>query len=249
MNLVKKLAVVVVILIAINILLIAAGTVGAVAWGYSKGLLTKDKLAEYKKIAFPEPPAPATQPSNDPTTQPLMKFDEILSMTAGKTAAEQLEFMRQSFDQQQALLSRQRQELLDLRRQVELARAQVIKDRADLEAKAKAVAAREKALVDQATDKGFADSLKMYNALPTKQVKDLFAKLDDATVVRYLQAMDARRASRILGEFKSPEELTRAQALLERMRKNDASPEANGASPTPNSPAAKSAQANSNAGG
>ena len=59
---------------------------------------------------------------------------------------------------------------------------------------------------------------------------DLFMKLDEETVVRYLQAMEPRRVSRIVKEFTSPEELSKAQSLLEKMRKNDASPEANSAS-------------------
>jgi hypothetical protein len=42
--------------------------------------------------------------------------------------------------------------------------------------------------------------------------------------------MEPRKASRILKEFKTAEELARAQTLLERMRKNDLGQEATASS-------------------
>jgi hypothetical protein len=42
--------------------------------------------------------------------------------------------------------------------------------------------------------------------------------LDDDVVVRYLQAMEPRIAGGILKEFKTPDETSRAQSLLEKMR-------------------------------
>jgi flagellar motility protein MotE (MotC chaperone) len=232
MKLLKKLGLALMIVLAINFLAVLA----AAGYLFSSGALSKDKLGEIGKVMYPAPTSqPATQPAAvaDATTQPIMRIDEFLGATAGKTAAEQLAFMQQAFDRQMALLDRQRQELLDLRRQVELARSQFLKDKGALEDREKKVAAREQAMDAKVVDKGFTETLKLYNAMTTKQVKDIFAQLDDDTVVRYLQAMDARRASRVLGEFKTPEELKRAQALLELMRKKDAPPAAstaNGAS-------------------
>jgi hypothetical protein len=42
--------------------------------------------------------------------------------------------------------------------------------------------------------------------------------LDEKTAVSFLQAMEPSRAAKILKEFKSPEEVDRAQKFLERMR-------------------------------
>lgn len=221
MKLLKKLALALMIVLAINFVAV----VGTGAYLFGTGVLSKEKLGEITKVMYPEPTSqPATQPatSGDATTQPIMRIDEFLGATAGKTAAEQLAFMQSAFDRQMALLDRQRQELFDLRRQVELARSQFLKEKAALDDREKRVAARETTMNSQVVDKGFTETLKLYNAMPTKQVKDIFAQLEDETVVRYLQAMDARRASRVLGEFKTPEELKRAQALLEMMRKKDA---------------------------
>ena len=71
-----------------------------------------------------------------------------------------------------------------------------------------------------ATDKGFQDSLSLYQTLPGKQVKTIFMGLDDETVVRYLQAMPPRTSAKIVKEFKSPDETDRIQRVLERMRQS-----------------------------
>jgi hypothetical protein len=228
-KLVRNLVLTLVVVAALNFIAVT----GAVGWLFSSGKLDKDKLAEIGKIVFPEPASqPAKQDDSvDPaTTQPMMRFDELLSATQGRSTTQQLEFMRDAFDKQMALLSRQRTELIDLKRQIEMGRSEVSKQIAAVEAREKAVEAREKAITTQAQDKGFADALKLYKNMPSKQVKDLFIAMDDKTVVRFLQAMDARQASRVLKEFKTPVELSRAQTLLEMMRKSDATAES-GTSP------------------
>ena len=71
----------------------------------------------------------------------------------------------------------------------------------------------------QVEDKGFEETLDLYNSMPTKQVKDVFVTLDDATVTKYLQAMDAARAAKVLKEFKTPPETERVQKWLEIIRR------------------------------
>ena len=67
-----------------------------------------------------------------------------------------------------------------------------------------------------------ADTLTLYNSMQAKQVKTIFATLDDDTVVRFLSAMQPRTAAKIVKEFKSPEETARIQRVMERMRQNPA---------------------------
>src|SRR5439155_15931204 len=69
-----------------------------------------------------------------------------------------------------------------------------------------------------ANDKGFQDSLARYQAMPGKQVKQIFMTLDDDTVMNYLQTMEPRAAARIIKEFKAPDEVQRIQKVLEKMR-------------------------------
>jgi hypothetical protein len=226
----KKIGLVALIVLALNFLAVAGG----VGWLVGAGKLDKDKARDIGKVLFPDPPAPATQPAKDArdpaTTQPMLRFDELLQRQTGKTAAEQVAFLRETFDTMSASLDRQRRELFDLKRQVDFAQAQVSKDRTAIEARAKSLDDREQRQRAQDADEGFQKTLDVYNTMDIGQVKDLFMKLDEQTVVRYLQAMEPRRASRIVKEFTTPEELSKAQSLLESMRKNDALPEAKNAS-------------------
>lgn len=226
----KKLGLVALIVLALNFLAVAGG----VGYLVGTGKLDKDKALAVGKLLFPPPPAPTSQPAADTrdpaTTQPLLRFDELLERQTGKTASEQVAFLRETFDSMSATLDRQRREVLDLKRQADYAQEQVARDRAAVTARAKTLDDREAKQRALETDVGFQKTLDVYNGMDTVQIKDLFMKIDEETVVRYLQAMEPRRVSRIVKEFTSPEELSKAQSLLEKMRRNDASPEANNAS-------------------
>lgn len=222
-----RLTTAVVILLALNFLLVAGG-VGYLA---GTGKLDRAKIDAIREIIFPTPVAAA--PVEEPKPQEsgaVVRLDELINRYAGRPVSEQVDAIRSAFDAQQARLDRQSRELIDLRRQVELAQAQLARDRTALEEREMALAKRDAELNQRAIDAGFDASLALYNGMQTRQVKEIFATLDDAVVVRYLQAMDPRRASRILKEFKTPEETRRAQALLERMRTHAAAPEATAAS-------------------
>jgi hypothetical protein len=222
---IKKLGLLVLLVLALNFLAVAGG----VGYLIGTGKLDKDKGKDIAKILFPEP-VPATQPSTQPSdtdpTDPLLSIDELLVKTTGMSAAEQNEFLRSTFESMSAQLDRQRREVIDLRRQVDFAQAQLAKDRVALEAREKTLVERDERQTAAATDKGFQESLAVYDAMKSKQVKDIFLSLEEDTVVRYLQAMDPRRVSSIIKEFKTPEELSKAQSLLEKMRKNDVSQDA-----------------------
>lgn len=219
---IKKLLTVAVLVAAINFLAIAGG----VAYLLVTGVVTREKVDAILATLYP----PAEEPRPvEPTAEselPMLKLDELLAEHAGKPVSEQLELMRNAFDAQAAQLERQGRELIDLRKQVLLAQEQVAKDRKKLDEREAAIASREKAQQMAANDAGFKASLEIYNALPAATVKQIFSRLDDATVVRFLQAMEPRRVSKILTEYTAPAEVERAQVWLERLRKNDLSPEA-----------------------
>ena len=129
-----------------------------------------------------------------------------------------MEFIQHSFDAQVAQLDRRQRELNDLQRQVDLAKAQLTKDRTTLDGDQKSLAAQQQQANRLAGDKGFQDSLLRYQAMPSKQVKQIFMTLDEETVTNYLQMMEPRNAARIIKEFKTAEEVARIQKVLERMR-------------------------------
>ena len=64
----------------------------------------------------------------------------------------------------------------------------------------------------------FTQSLTLYNELKTKQVKDIFLTMPLDVVADFLTAMEPERASKIIGEFKSPDEQKFITGVLERIR-------------------------------
>jgi flagellar motility protein MotE (MotC chaperone) len=148
-----------------------------------------------------------------------------------------VDFIRQTFDGEMAELDRRQRELLDLQHQIEIARDQTKQDRAKIEQAQKALADAQEQQNKLASDKGFQDSLELYNVMPAKQVKTIFMTLGDDTVMQYLQAMEPRTAAKIIKEFKLPEETARIQKVLEKIRLSQQTT-APGTGVAPGSPAA-----------
>jgi hypothetical protein len=215
----KKLFSVLTLLLAVNFLAVAGG----VGYLVQTQKLTKESIAKIKDILFApsETAGPTTQPTvakGDPTTQPALRLEELLARKSGQTATEQVQFIQQAFDSQMAVLDRRQREMADQKALIDKAKAQLAKDREDLERQRQELSDKQKEATRLADDKGFQDSLALYNTLPGKQVKTIFMSLDDATIQQYLQAMEPRSSARIVKEFKTPEELARIQKVLERIR-------------------------------
>jgi hypothetical protein len=203
--------------LALNFLALAGGIVIL----YRAGNLDREKVRQIKELVF----APATQPTEDnaaaprdPATQPTLKLEEMLSKVSGRSASEQVEFMQRTFDAQMAVLDRRFQELQSQRKTVEEARAQIDQERKVLGAGQQKLAAAQQAEKKLAEDKGFQDTLALYTTMPAKQVKSIFMGLTDDTMIQYLRAMEPRTATKITKEFKTPEEVTRIGAVMEKMR-------------------------------
>lgn len=217
----KKLWNVLVLTLAINFLALAGGA----GWLYRAGHLDRQKIHAIKEMLFP-PPLPSDvklETASQPATQPSARLEELLARHTGRTASEQVEFIRHTFDAQMVQLDRRQRELDDLQNQVDLAREQMARDRAQLEQERQKLQNREQEATRLQTDQGFQDSLLLYQSMPPRQVKTIFMTLGDDVVIAYLQAMPPRLASRILKEFKSPEEIGRIQSVLEKMRQAQAS--------------------------
>jgi hypothetical protein len=212
----KKLFSVLMLTLALNFLAVAGG----VGWLYKQGRIDKEKIAAIKEILFPKPAVDlaTTQPSEDPTTQPIMRLEELLAKAAGRSASEQVEFIQHAFDAQMAILDRRQRELIDLQRQVDLSKQQMTKDLAALQQQKQALDAREQEATRLASDTGFQDSLTLYTTMAPKQVKTIFMGLDDQTIKNYLEAMQPRTAAKIVKEFKSPDETKRIEKIMEQMR-------------------------------
>ena len=229
---IRKLVVAIVLLLAINFLAV----VGGAGYLISTGAVDGAKATQIAEILFPAPTpttAPATRPAAEAATPPLLKFDELLAQQTGKSTSEQVQFLRDTFDGRSAQLDRQHRELLDLKHQIDLAQSSLSTDRTAVAARDQAIADREQQAAKQAADAGFQRTLEVYESMSPKQLKELFMKADEALVARYLQSMEPRRVANIAKEFKTPEEASRVNALLERLRTADAPPAAAAADTTP----------------
>jgi flagellar motility protein MotE (MotC chaperone) len=194
--------------------------VGGAGYLWRTGHLDRGRALAIKALIFPttQPVTVATAAGASATTQPTFQLDELLKKAAGLSAEEQVDFLQRSFDSRMAQLDLRQRELADQQRQIDFGRQRLADDRTALEAEKKKLAADQQQAAVQAADQGFQDSLQLYEVMPAKQVKAIFMSLPDDTVMRYLQAMDASKAGKILKEFKTPEETDRIQKVLERMR-------------------------------
>ena len=199
--------------------------IGGIAVLYRAGNLNREKVHQIKELVF----APATQPvdaasdARDPTTQPTLKLEEMLSKVSGRSASEQVEFMQRTFDAQMAVLDRRFAELQSQRKTVEDARSQIDKERQALVAGQQKLAAAQEQQKKLASDQGFQDTLSLYSTMPARQVKTIFMSLGDDTVIQYLRAMEPRTATKITKEFKMPDEVARIGIVMEKMRQTQAS--------------------------
>lgn len=221
----KKILSVLIWVLAVNFLAVAGG----VGYLFQSGSLDKEKAFQIKEIVFPPP---ATQPA---ASQPAEATDDqvsainrtgleqLLATKSGMNPAEQIAAIQGHFDTQMAELDRKHRELLYLQGQITAAREAAAKEREALVNEQKKLQQQQQQQVAEATDKGFQDSLQLYRTMPAKQAKEVFMMLDDATIIRYLQAMEPREAGKILKEFKTPDEVTRVQRIMEQMRQAEAS--------------------------
>jgi len=231
---VKKFLSVIILVLGMNFLALAGGA----GWLFKTGHLDRDRVMAMKKILFPPPEAPPADAAaaGDATTRPSARLDALLARASGRTGAEQVEFIQQTFDAQAAQLDRRERELNDLQRQVDLAKDQMSRDRAKVEQDRKELAARRQQDTKLASDKGFQDSLQLYASMPPKNVKTIFLSLSDEVVQQYLEAMAPRDAAKIIKEYKTPEELSRIQTVLERMRTASTPAAAQSTAQAPTSP-------------
>jgi flagellar motility protein MotE (MotC chaperone) len=211
----KKLFFVLILTLAMNFLAVG----GAVGYLFQSGKLDKAKMTKIREVVFPPPGSGATtQPTAAASAAPQpLNLANLLDKHSG-SVIEQVDFIRRTVDAQMLELDRRQREMADLKRQVDLANQKLATDRVALEKREKALADREQAAQKLQSDTGFQNSLSLYNAMPSKQVKAIFMSLNEETVQQYLTAMDTRTAGKIIKEFKSPDETIFIQRVLERIR-------------------------------
>ena len=212
----KRLFNTLVMLLAINFLVLG----GFVAWLYQSGHLDRARVTAIKETLFP-PPASDTKPPDAPSDAPppaSKRIADLLAKHTGHSAADQVEFTRQTLDTTVVQLDRREREVADRERQVSAAIAKLAEDRKVLESERQQLTDKEQQADRLAGDKGFQDTLQLYNTMPARQVKAVFMSMDETSAAQYLDAMQPRTAAKILKEFKLTEESDRMKRILEKMR-------------------------------
>lgn len=129
-------------------------------------------------------------------------------------------------------------DIKSLQAQIVMAKAQLTRQRDELEAEKKKLAESTIEKRDEAAEANFRQAVQMYEALKARQVKDMFLNIlaqgQSDQVVDYLAAMQTRKAAAVLKEFKTPEEVSQATQLVERLRARGIDPLTGTAAPVAN---------------
>lgn len=121
-----------------------------------------------------------------------------------------------------ALIERQKVEAEALQKQINLQRRLVESKIAELDEKQKAFDQAVASQLTEMEEEDFKEAVAMLEGITAKQAKAVFQELlrsgDDDQVVSYLSAMEERKAAGVLKEFKQPNEVAQAAALIEKLR-------------------------------
>jgi uncharacterized membrane protein YccC len=110
----------------------------------------------------------------------------------------------------------------DLSRQFKLVMDHLAQEREALDRDRKAFDDARQAEAKRRDEPDFQKALELYEQLKPQQVKGSFQALiqqnQERQVVEYLTAMQPRKAAAVLSEFKTPEEIAEATALIQKIR-------------------------------
>ena len=230
MNFLKSIWLVVVILLLLNTLAIAAG----IGWLYSSHRLSSKRVHQLVDLFRPtlEQEEQSRKQAELAAADDSKQKEKLAWLQqASDGPATLAEKLRQ--DQQAREIAAQKSERLsrdvsDLRQRLESDTTLLAKQRAELEARKKEI--DEQAQHDEKlrNDADFQQTVTMYEKLPAKQAKQMLQAMLAANkkeqVVDYLASMQLRKATGVLKEFKTPQEITQASELLELLRRRGVDP-------------------------
>ena len=163
------------------------------------------------------PPPTATAPATQHDLKRFQTDDGTTSALA--SAADRIEYARQAMEQERLHLDREAQDLRHRQELLETQRRLIESRLTQIDSERKDFAQQVKATLSKSQDQNFTRTLQLYTELKPKQVKDLFVELrNEDTICDFIKAMDPERASRIIGEFKTPEERQMISRVLEKIR-------------------------------
>ena len=226
----KPLMTALILVLVLNVL----AAMGFVGWLTASGRLSRERVRQVVDIFEPTLMQAAQQEQQAAQlaqqTQELAQQAARLETVADgpMTLQERLAQERQSDEIALLRVRRVQRESQDLRQQIEAAKDLIAKQKAELEAQKKAFEDYLAQETQRIQDEDFQQTVRMYEQLKADQVKQMFKELlaagQQEQVVRYLAAMQLRKAANVLEEFEEPEELVQATQLMEMLRQQGVDP-------------------------
>jgi flagellar motility protein MotE (MotC chaperone) len=204
------------------------GALGVAGWLLGTDRVNRERLSKVKQVfAAPvaQEQAVRRQAADAASVAEAQEARQRALQGAGagpESATQKLAAERQKNEIALRQLERTKSDLEALRLQITQLQAKVDQDRKQLAEDTSAFDRRVADAQRQADDKGFKKAVSLYESLPPRQTKDMFAqlmsqdKLDQ--VIDYLESMQPRKAAGVLKEFKTGTEVVQAVQLTQRLR-------------------------------
>lgn len=212
------------IILLVNLLALIAG----VGWLRSSGRLDADRV---KQVVAMFKPTIAQQArleaeAEQVAAQAAQRAEEVARLEAAAKGPANIDTRiadsHRADELAQQTLARSQREFAALRQRIESDKALLKRRWAQLQQAQEAFAKRVAQQMQQQKDQDFKRAVAMYENLKGKQAKQMFLKLiaqgQEDQVVSYLAAMELRKASGVLKEFKTDPELAIATMLVEKLR-------------------------------
>lgn len=197
------------IIMVIVLVVHALALLGLVGYSAASGRLGQQQRQQYLATWRGEILAPP------PEKVEVVVVEENPQEAAARIAETQTENEKLSRE-----LERQMTQVREFKMTVELAQAQLDKDRRELEAKMEAFQQQLAFAEEKSQSEGFQKALKNYSQMKPKYVVADFMQMEDEQVAEYLAAMKADVATRVLNQFREPDEQAKRLRVMELLRKN-----------------------------
>lgn len=205
---------------------------GGVGWLAATGRLSEERVKKAAELFRPTVAEAKKQREAAKVREDAEQHADRAEQAAGagtdedapapQTAAEALADQRQRNELSLRRIERARAEVQRLRDQLQAGQQRLEQQQEALAEKRKAFDQRLERIEQKKNEEGFQRAVRLYESLPEDQVKNMFMSMIDEgnteQVVAYLEAMQTRTAGKVLEAFETPEEITQAVELTERLR-------------------------------
>jgi len=224
----KKIGSLISVICIINILMLT----GLVGYLWGTGRLNKPKAqAIADMLRQPGAPeglreklynimAPGTNPATQtrPAASGASALPEGLAGAEPATAQERIDYVQKVLEAERLRLENEAQNLRQEQKKLASSLLQLEMDRGSLNDRIKAYEQTLASATTQSDTAGFQKSMALFDELKPKQVKDLLMVMPADQVARYVAAMEPDRAAKIIAEFKTAEEKTLLNQVLDKVR-------------------------------